>query len=658
MAEASITPPLHLPSESHRYELTLSDYWRVIVKRRFFVILAVVSTLAGAILYTNAQTPLYSSSSAIRVTQSVRAFGDQMAALYMPQASDPMAVYQSSITGEKVLERVVIRLGTLPPQAKAADIADMVNEIRGSISTKIVGTTDMIRITVTYHDPEQAAKIANLTAATFAEVDLLEKTKQARTLRQFVEGQLAFFESKLKTTEEQIQNFRQTGKALGIAIGLEQKVADLANQKSQLLQIYTENHPDVVKVQEQIEETQAQIQHLPSNELDLARLQRELEIHDRSYRMMKEKYESARLAEVEQVSDVSVAETAVPDSEPISPRKNLNKILGAVVGLILGVILAFGIESLDTSIGTIEDVERTIRLPVVGIVPYHNPRSEHLPWWRFDAWIRDYFSMARIEGPNPANLIMNQDSFSTLAESYRILRTFIEFLLEKTSKEGKIIMITSTGPQEGKSLTSSNVAISLAQAGKKVLLVDTDLRRPVVHRLFGVKREPGLSDVLMGACSFDEARRTMGDFLVGENTKFDQMIATKMLDRLEILTTGQHTPSPAELLASSAMRLLLDQARLKYDYIILDTPPVLPVTDARTLGTMADVTFFVYRAGKTARRALIRAKDELELAGIKVRGIILNHATPEVTLTDQYYYQYYGDRKAKRPKKEKVQTND
>ena len=145
----------------------------------------------------------------------------------------------------------------------------------------------------------------------------------------------------------------------------------------------------------------------------------------------------------------------------------------------------------------------------------------------------------------------------------------------------------------------------------------------------------------------------MGDILVGENAHWEHMLTANLLDRLDILTTGIHTHTPAELIASDAMKDLLTQMRLRYDYIIIDTPPVLPVTDARTLGIVADATFFIYRAGKTARRALTRAKEELNMAGVKVKGIILNQATPEVTLTDSYYYQYYGEKKG--PGKEKAE---
>ncbi|MSR77318.1 MAG: polysaccharide biosynthesis tyrosine autokinase [Candidatus Omnitrophica bacterium] len=646
---AEVTSPaamLHNPSEGSRYELTLGDYWRILIKRKFIIFLTFISVLVGTIAYTNAQIPIYRAAAGVKVSQggSGRAF--MSPDMFMGGGSDAMATYQSTMTSQKVVERVVLRLGLLAPDATKESLAAKADEIRDSISTKQLGDTNIISIIVQYTDAKLCASIANQTAEVFVENDLLDKTRQARNLRQFVEKQLFLFEGKLKTTEEKIQNFRQSGKALGIAIGLERQLSDLERERTLLLKQFTEKHPDVVKADEMIAGVRKNIKNLPSNELELARLQRDLEINDRSYRVMKEKFEQARLSEVETVSEVSVAETASVNKTPISPKKNLNKMIGSVVGIILGIIFAFGVESLDTSIGTIEDVERTIRLPVVGVVPFFDPSAEDLPWWRVDQSIMHIVKRRMSSAPDSSALIMNQDSFSTLSEAYRILRTFVEFILERQPGEGgKVLLITSTGPQEGKSLTSCNLAISLAQAGRKTLLIDADLRRPVVHRLFGLKRSPGLGELLLNMATLDEVKCSMGDILIGENSQWDKVVSTKMLDRLEVMPTGQSTENPAELLASAAMKKLLIDLRQVYDYVILDTPPVLPVTDARTLGILADCTFFIYRAGKTARRSLIRATEELNLAGVKVKGIILNHATAEATLTDRDYYQYYGETK-------------
>ncbi len=649
MAEISGNFSSRVASEIHRYELTLSDYWRIIVKRRLVVFFTFVSVLLSTIFYTHIQTALYEASSMVRVGTGGRVFQFQ-GGYYLAQGADPMITYANMITGKEVLERVVIRLGFLSKDSKAEDLIEKSAEIREAVTATRVTETDMIQISVVYPDPKLAAAIANSTADAFIEVDFLQKTRQARNLRRFIEKQLEILSKKLKSVETQIQDFRQSGRAFGLAMGLEQRLSELEKDRNVLLKQFTEKHPDVLKFDDQIQGVRQQIRRLPAHELEFARFQRELEINDRAYRVMKEKYEAARLAEAEEVSDVTIIESATVPAHPISPRKDLNKMLGAFIGLILGLAFAFIHENLDTSIGTIDDVERTVRLPVIGIVPYFNPHEEDFPWWRIDRSIIQLFRNPRELPPDSAYLIMNQDTLSTLAEAYRILRTFVEFIMEKKTGQARTLIITSTGPQEGKTLTASNLAISMAQAGKKTLLIDADLRRPTIHRLFGLQRAPGLSEVLLGTVHYNQACKAMGDILVGDNSKWDHLTATKLLDRLEILTTGVHNPNPAELIASEEMKNLLNQLRSEYDYIILDTPPVLPVTDSRTLGLLADATFFVYRAGKTARRALTRAREELNLAGVNVKGIILNQATPEVTLTDSYYYQYYGEKKPKKGK--------
>lgn len=652
MAEA-VPLPGRIATEIRRYELTLSDYWRIIFKRRLTVVFSFVMVLTAAIVYTNAKTPLYEASATVRISSAPRAF--QYEGGYVASMSDTLNNYINLITSDEVVQRVVLRLKLLPPDAKMEQLNEKVNEIRGSISAS-ASENNTIGISVTYATPELAAAIANQTAAAFVEVDLLEKTKKARNLRGFIETQLSAFTEKLKNTEEQMREFRQSGRALGVASGMEQNLVELEKERSILTQQFTEKHPDVIKVNLEIESLRERIKKLPADELELARLQRELEINDRAYRMMKDKHQSARIAEAEEVSDAILLESAAIPSTPISPQKNLNKMAGAMVGLVLGVLLAFIQENLDTSIGAIEDVEQIIRLPVIGVIPYFNPHEQKYSWWRIDQSVLNFFTRRQDVIADSSYLIMNQDTLSTLSEAYRILRTFIEFLMGEKGSQGKTLMITSTGPQEGKTLTACNIAVSLVQAGRKVLLIDADLRRPMVHRLFGIKRSPGLSDVLLGTIPFLEARRTMGDILVGENVNWDHMLTSKMLDRLDILTTGIHTHTPAELIASDAMKDMVNQMRLRYDYIIIDSPPVLPVTDSRTLGTLADATFFIYRAGKTARRALTRAKEELLMAGVKVKGIILNQATPEVTLTDSYYYQYYGESKG--AKQQQAQDNE
>lgn len=652
MPEASPAPS-RLLSDFKRYELTLGDYWRIIIKRRMVIFASFLMVLIISIIYTNSKTPIYETSSTVRIASKPRAFEYTDGMILQNFSGDPLATYANSVTSEEVMRRVVLRLNLLPSDASITDLSEKAGEIRGSISTATDGNTGNINITVTHPHPELAAAIANQTAEAFAEVDLYEKSRQARNLRKFIETQLSVYTQKLKQTEDRMNELRRSGRAIGAAVGLEERIMQMEEQRSLMLKQFTEKHPDVIKMNADLETLKSQVQELPPDELETARLQRDLEINDATYRMLKNKYESAKMAEAEQVADVILVESATVPDAPISPNKKMNKIAGALVGLVAGIVLAFVNENLDTSIGTIEDVEQTVRLPVIGVIPYFNPKAEEKPWWRFDQPVLDFFKQRKDQAPDGSYLIINQDSFSTLSESYRILRTFIEFIMGEKTNQGKVLLVTSTGPQEGKTLTVCNLAIVLAQGGKKTLLIDADLRRPMVHRLFGLKRMPGLSDVLMGTIALEEARQTMADILVGETSQWDHMLTAKMLDRLEILPNGTNTTTPAELLNSDAMKSLIAQARQVYDYVLIDTPPVLPVTDARTIGNLADATFFIYRAGKTARRALTRARDELNLAGIKVKGIILNQATPEVTLTESYYYQYYGEDKKNKKKNKK-----
>ena len=366
-------PARSIPSEQRRYELTLSDYWRIILKRRMIVFFSFLMVLILAIVYTNTKTPLYEAAASVRVFTGPKAFQYE-GGLLMPQG-DQLATYSNMMRSSEVMERVVLKLKLLPPDAGAQDLAAKASEIAGAISTGRDSETGTISISVLYPNPELAAAIANQTAQVFVEVSLLEKTRQARSLRGFIENQLNIFSQNLRKSEDQLREFRQSGRALGIAVGMEQRLSDLEKERNVLLKQYTEKHPDIIKLNTQIDGLRDRIKKLPTDELELARVQRDLEMNDRSYRMMKDKYESARLAEAEQVPDSTITEIASVPNEPVLPKKNVNKMAGALIGLVVGVILAFIQENLDTSIGAIEDVEQVVRLPVIGVLPYYNPHS-------------------------------------------------------------------------------------------------------------------------------------------------------------------------------------------------------------------------------------------------------------------------------------------
>ena len=207
---------------------------------------------------------------------------------------------------------------------------------------------------------------------------------------------------------------------------------------------------------------------------------------------------------------------------------------------------------------------------------------------------------------------------SPIAEQFRTIRTNIQF--SSVDEELQTMIVTSSGPAEGKSTTTANMAVVFAQQGKRVLLIDADLRKPTVHYTFRTENHIGLSNVLTRQASLEEA------------------VTVTAQDKLWVLPSGPIPPNPSELLGSKGMQTLLEQAKDEYDVIILDTPPVLAVTDAQVLANLADGVVLVVSSGKTETDAAKKAKELLESAKAKILGVVLNNKKVE----DSQYYYYYG----------------
>jgi capsular exopolysaccharide synthesis family protein len=237
-----------------------------------------------------------------------------------------------------------------------------------------------------------------------------------------------------------------------------------------------------------------------------------------------------------------------------------------------------------------------------------------------------------------------------VAESFRNIKTNIKF-----SPTRKSILITSAGPQEGKTTILVNLGVVSAQDGLKVLLISSDLRRPVLADTFGLENKPGLSDVVMGTVSLKEAIRGTSDMLLGE-IHIEEILKHPGLERIWVLPSGPLPLNPTEILDSPELNNILTNLKNDFDVILLDAPPVLPVTDASILANKVDGIVLCYEIGRTSRHALIRTKMQLESVGANILGIIMNHTQPETEATEvhPYYYKYkYYGRKEKGYFKEK-----
>jgi polysaccharide chain length determinant protein (PEP-CTERM system associated) len=354
-----------------------------------------------------------------------------------------------------------------------------------------------------------------------------------------------------------------------------------------------------------VESYNRKLESLPEKELQLAQLSRAKEVNNRTYMMLLERAEEARISEAAKISDIRVIDPAIPPESPIRPRKAVNIILGVVIGSAVGIGLAVFLESLDTSIKTSQDVQRTLALPALGMIPA----------------IKGEGGKMKKGDRTSSLLISHQGNKSSSAEAYRSLRTNLHFA--NLDRPLSTLVITSALPQEGKTLTVANLGIAIAQFGVKTLLIDSDLRRPMLHRLFGRGKEPGLSDVLVGSVDLHAA------------------IQTTHIPNLWILPSGTIPPDPAELIASQKMRDLLFQVKGDFHIIVCDSPPVIAVTDAALLATETDGIALVVHSGKTEEDAVRQTKVLLEQVNANIFGVILNNIQVDrIYGRHSYYYRY------------------
>ena len=274
--------------------------------------------------------------------------------------------------------------------------------------------------------------------------------------------------------------------------------------------------------------------------------------------------------------------------------------------------LALGLEALDNTIHSSEEAEAVSELPTLAAIPEFAPRPSR--------WLR---RTTNVFEPDRLRLIAHHQPHSQIAEAFRSLRT--SMLLNAGSKQPQFMAVTSSMPAEGKTLTAINLALVLAQHGASVLLVDADLHQPTLQQAFQLASQPGLSDILSGACAVDDA-----------------IVSLHIL----VVTSGADSASVPELLASPKMFDLLYSWREQYDHVVLDTSPVSLFTDAVVLAARADAVLLVARAGATTSYSLRRSRDVLERAGAKLAGVVLNGI--DQSYQSSYYYRYGYSRTSKK----------
>ncbi len=330
--------------------------------------------------------------------------------------------------------------------------------------------------------------------------------------------------------------------------------------------------------------------------------QREFESNRTLYEGLLQRLNTAGVQAGLESQEIDVVDNAVPPIGPsLEPRGSI-LLVNTIVALGLAIILAFVLESLDTSLSSVAEIESVSGLPSLALIPKARRSGD-----------------IASQTPAQRNLIVLTNPKSQFAEAFRALRTSL--LLSVAGREPQVILLTSATPSEGKTTASLNLAAVLAQRDVRVLLIDADLRRPTVHHRFGLNGKIGLTSVLTGSVRLQDAVQTVAD-----------------LPSLDVLSSGPIPPFPTEMLSSDTMRRLLQEARGMYTHIVMDSPPLLSVTDSVVLARESDTVVLIVRHGKSTKHAVRRARDLLLRSGGRLSGIALN----AVDLTSPEYYSYYG----------------
>ena len=511
-------------TEAERPEMTLRDYWRVLVRRKWIVLAGIVAAVTPAVVLSVLQEPQYRATAEIiiRTSASQSVFGTGTQA-----NRDPDRIIQneiSAIEGDVVYARLKQNLGL------TADPPDVVGTSRAD--------TDVVVLSVESGDPRTAAELANAYVTAYTDV----KTEQAVANFEKASNELQTGITELQTDIEELDDT--------IASASESELAALEAERRSLL-----DRQSVLR------------QTLDELQIDAG-------LTDTGAEMVR---------------------PATPPTTPFAPTPLRTAVLAFVVGLLFGLGAAFLVDYLDQSIKHPADLEKLRSdVPLLAVVPVV-PTPGNLP----------------ISLTNPADLSV---------ESYRSLRTSVQFL--SIEREVQVVQVTSAMPGEGKTTTATNLAVVLAQTGTSVVLVDADLRRPRVHQVFGLAPGFGLTDLLVGE-------------------PIDLTLQT-VEGGLEVIVAGTVPPNPSEMLSSRRMADVIGELKKRFDYVVVDSAPTLPVSDAMALSRHVDGVLVVVQAGRVGLPQVRQTLATLEQVNAPLLGLVLNRAT-ESSGTDGYGYGYaYG----------------
>ncbi|WBS78349.1 polysaccharide biosynthesis tyrosine autokinase [Acinetobacter baumannii] len=455
-------------------------------------------------------------------------------------------------------------------------------------------------------DKEHITKVLNAILATYSAQNIERRSAESAQTLKFLDEQLPDLKKQLDDAERQFNKFRQQYNTVDVtkeselyltqSITLETKKAELEQKQAEMAAKYTAEHPamreingQLAAINKQIGELNSTLKQLPDVQRQYLQLYREVEVKTQLYTALLNSYQQLRIAKAGEIGNVRIVDTAVEPVEPIKPKKLLVLILSVFVGGFIGALIALLRNMLRTGIKDSGQIENEMDLPVYATVP-RSPIQE------------SRIKILKKKKSIPILAVKNSDDIAI--ESLRSIRTAIHFAL--ANAKNNIIMIAGPSPEVGKSFTSTNLATIFAQGNKRVLLIDADMRRGYMHKYFDVDVKPGLSELLSGQADLQK------------------VLHKTQVANLDVITRGKSPTNPSEILSSNQFKELLEQLQSQYDHIIIDTPPVLAVTDGIIISQYTGVNLIVARYAKSQMKELELTVNRFEQAGVKVNGFILN----------------------------------
>ena len=712
-------------------ERTFGDYWRILLKRKWIVIVTAIVVFILALLLTLRMTPIYEAVTKIMVSPPTASPLDSKNTAGSPVYYQDLQQYintesmilQSESTAELVIRRLNLDTrsefagkvqtqksgGVTVSEAPAQENAQhnqLIHRLQASLQIASEPDTSIVEIRYFDPNPSLAAEIANSIAATFIEENMRARYASTTQSANWLSTQLADLEIKMESAQAKLLKYQEEHNIVGpddkqnlttekldaiskeltsaqadriqkeslyemattsspetlssvlqdpVLSALRQqqmqvqaqyatlstqfglgypKVLELKNQLDQVDQSYKvqvqntvariKNDYDTAATRERmlqaaLNEQTAIEQQLNHNAIEFRVLKQEADSTRQLYDGLLQQLKEATLAAGLNSSNIRVVDQARMPQRPVAPNIPRYLEFALLIGLLGGTALVFGLEAIDTTVRTPEQAESVSGLPTLAVIPLEQPSD-----YPVTGISRTHLlNKVPIKNRQIMPLVSHQKPRSEIAEAYRALRTSV--LLSTASHPPRSILVTSPIPQDGKTTTSINLAIVLAQQGKRVLLIDADMRRPGIHVAFDLKDKLGLSNVLTGS------------------SKISDVLHPTVQPNLFVIPAGPVPPQPSELLSSSAMQDLLLKWRDEFDHVIIDTPPVISVTDAVLLSTQMDTVLIVIRSGQTTTAHVRRACNLLQSVNARVLGSVVNGA--DLASPDYYYYHYgSGDR--------------